>query len=356
MQRNRMINRENWKAINKYLQYRSEVDQISVESVRLEKGWLRHLLEWAKDESFSNAPKIRPTFPEFILSSRLDGDNKPLSKSFIKKTISSARRFLEWLSIHESGYRLITQAWLATLKAPRMPEKPREHEIVTMDEIHAIAAAPDVETWEKRIKAAAVFWYLSGIRIKAFVTLPLLAVDIKQRSIKQFPSLGVHTKNQKHAVTFLLLIPELLEVVHEWDAYVRSICPEESFWFAPISPETMQINPDGHHTAGKHRDCKARKDLKRWLEKVNLPYHSPHKFRHGNAVYGIKHAADIGDFKAISQNLMHSNLSITDGIYGGLSNEDVQHRIDNLGVLHGLQERRSKEEIKAQLLQIISEL
>ena len=36
------------------------------------------------------------------------------------------------------------------------------------------------------------------------------------------------------------------------------------------------------------------------------------------------------ELKAISQNLMHSSISITDGIYGNLTNEDVKETIANL--------------------------
>ncbi len=64
---------------------------------------------------------------------------------------------------------------------------------------------------------------------------------------------------------------------------------------------------------------------------VGLPYHSPHKFRQGNAVYALKLAKDIAALKAVSQNLMHSNLSITDGVYGVLSATDVREQISELG-------------------------
>lgn len=63
---------------------------------------------------------------------------------------------------------------------------------------------------------------------------------------------------------------------------------------------------------------------------VKLPYHSPHKFRHGFAVFSLKRADDIGQLKAISQNLMHANISITDGIYGGLSESDINEQITSL--------------------------
>ncbi|MCJ7433616.1 MAG: hypothetical protein MUO77_09030 [Anaerolineales bacterium] len=65
--------------------------------------------------------------------------------------------------------------------------------------------------------------------------------------------------------------------------------------------------------------------------KVGLSYHSPHKFRHGHAVYALKNAKDVPALKAVSQNLMHSNLSITDGVYGILSDLDVKDQISALG-------------------------
>jgi site-specific recombinase XerD len=95
--------------------------------------------------------------------------------------------------------------------------------------------------------------------------------------------------------------------------------------------------------------------LREWLKKVGLPYHSPHKFRHGFAVYTIKLANDMADLKAISMNLMHSNISITDGIYGGFSTNDVEKRITTLGKQldnSGL----SKEQLIRKLEMIISEL
>jgi len=44
-------------------------------------------------------------------------------------------------------------------------------------------------------------------------------------------------------------------------------------------------------------------------------------------VYALKNAKDVSALKAVSQNLMHSNLSITDGVYGILSVTDVKEQI-----------------------------
>jgi site-specific recombinase XerC len=327
-----MIIRGNAFVIRDYLKYRAEVDQLSSSSIRLEEGWLRYLLEWAQDRPFEEVPRIRPALPEYMLSARLDGKEGQLSGVYIKKVISASRRFLGWLVKHKPGYTTkITAAWLDTLKPPRLETETKEHEAVTLEEIRAIAAAPVFSMRDKRIRAAVVFMFLSAMRVGAFVTMPIKALDLETLTVKQWPSMGVHTKFSKKATTYLLNIPDLLRVVKEWDREVRASLVDSSFWFAPFSPETGTFDP-GILSVGNQRKSRVNKDLKDWLERVELPYHSAHKFRHGHAVYGIQHSKDVGDLKAVSMNLMHSNLSITDGVYGVLSSADVGKRIAGLGV------------------------
>jgi site-specific recombinase XerD len=325
-----MINRSNWKHVQAYLQFRREVDLILPNSQRLEETWLRHLLEWANEKSFEQVHKIRPTFPEYILTARIGAENIKLSPVYVRHVVRSARHFFRWLSKHRKGFSAITEGWLDTVKPPRMTIEPTEHEYVTIEEVRAIASASARSTKERRIRAAAVFWFLSGIRISAFVSLPLLAVNVGERLVKQFPKLGVRTKFGKHATTALLDIPDLLKVVQDWDDEVRAALPPKGFWFAHISHETGEIDAQPSRV-GIHRHIIARKDLQAFLSDSGLPYHSPHKFRHGNAVYSLKLAKDIHDLKAISQNLMHANISVTDGVYGVLSDRDVIKRIGSLG-------------------------
>ena len=45
-------------------------------------------------------------------------------------------------------------------------------------------------------------------------------------------------------------------------------------------------------------------------------------------------AKDVATLKAVSQNLMHQNLSVTDGVYGILSVGDVSREISQLGANH----------------------
>ncbi len=340
-----MINRRNWKATKAYLEYRKSVDLISEGSSRIEATYLRHILIWAGEYSFRDVKTIRPTLPEHLQSARLDGKDSQLSSSYIYKILSTARSLFHWLATHQKDYRTITPAWIETLKSKRVFRKTNNFEVVTLEEILKIAEASVENLIEQRIRAAAVFWYLSGIRIGAFVTHPISAVDIHERKVMQFPELGVRTKYRKHALTHLLYIPELLTVVDEWDSFIRKALRKNGYWFAPISPLTGKIDSTVY-SVGDHRYNLARKNLKIWLEKVGLPYRSPHKFRHGHIHYGIKNADNMADYKAVSMNVMHSNMSITDQIYSRMRDEDVHERISNLGASNGRLEASYEEKLR----------
>lgn len=85
-----------------------------------------------------------------------------------------------------------------------------------------------------------------------------------------------------------------------------------------------------------------------------LSFHLPHKFRHGNAVYSIKLAKKIAALKAVSQNQMHSNLTITDGINGIFSEKEVRQEIISLGQMRTF-EKESDIDLLINLAEIILE-
>lgn len=235
-----------------------------------------------------------------------------------------------------------------------MESKPRDHEAVTLEEIKAIAKASTKTLREERIQAAAVLWFLSGIRVGAFVTLPIKAVDIQNRTIMLWPSLGVKTKFNKHSTVYLLEIPELLEVVTAWDNKVNQILKPDDPWFAPFSNKTRDFNLD-YQAVGKHRSDRARKDLKTWIHRIELPYHSPHKFRHGFAVYGLKRANTISEYKAVSQNLSHASIKTTDQIYSILSENDVKERIAGFGNSISSSAHKEQDDKLKRIMEILNE-
>jgi len=82
---------------------------------------------------------------------------------------------------------------------------------------------------------------------------------------------------------------------------------------------------------GEHRSTLARRNIKEFLNKTDLPYHSPHKFRHGHVHYGLERSKTFTDYKAASQNVMHAKMEITDEIYSNLNDREVENRIGSLG-------------------------
>ena len=171
--------------------------------------------------------------------------------------------------------------------------------------------------------------FLSGMRATAFGTLPIAAVDLPSRTIKQWPALGVATKNGKSATTYLLDIPELLRVVEAWDAFVRAQLPPTAMWYTPIvsqwGEQMLSADPPG-----ANRGQAVAKRMRHLFEMAGLPAQSPHKFRHGHAVYALQHAKTMADYKAVSMNLMHEDIRVTDGIYAPLAGNEVQQRIAGL--------------------------
>jgi integrase len=347
-----MISKKNWQLMKGYLDYRLRVDQISEGSLLREQTHMRYILEWAQERSFRDAAAIRPTFPEYMLSSRLDGREGQLSAVYIKKTLATARQFFTWLSENEAGYKHIKQSWIRKIIVKRLSDIPRTSEYVTLEEVLAIAARPARTARARRARAALVFLFLSGMRIGAFVTLPLQAVDIPNRCVYQYPSFGVKTKNGKHGITYLYDIPELLKIVQDWDNEVRSILPPNGYWFAPLSFITGEIDLNVVEV-GKHRLNLARRDFEKWLQQEGLPYHSPHKFRHGHVHYGLALSKNVADYKAVSMNVMHASMDITDKVYSVLQNDDVKSRIS---ALNKSGKPKNKQELVNLLLDVISSL
>jgi integrase len=343
--------------VKQYLSFRLEVDQITSGSKQKEISHLRFLLEWADQIGFIKASSIRPTFPEYMLTARQDGLEAQLSAEYIKKVLATARRFFTWLVMNLPGYKSIKPSWIATLKSKRLSNSLRNSEAVSLEEIMAIARAPVMNTGERRTRAMAVMLFLSGMRIGAFVTLTLEAVDLESLLIFQYPSLGVRTKNRKAAKTTLLNIPELLEIVKAWDKEVRSVLPLRGFWFSPLSSETGEIDIT-KESVGDHRETLACKNLKGWLEKSGLPYHSPHKFRHGNIHYAMSLCNTIEDYKAVSLNVMHSSMEITDQFYSVLNDDQIHQRIHNLGLktLHSPFENSDRESVIREILVLVQTL
>lgn len=354
-----MINRENWLHMKKYLIYLERVKQLQPVTVNRARTCITHLLEWADSTPLTKARNIDPTFPSYLLTARRDGLNVPLSQGSHKKICEYSRNFMQWLrQEYPVKYKALTQSWLDTIKPARAalaqsaPEL-EKHEAYSLEDILKIAGMMPESLLERRTIAAACFMFLSGIRAGAFVTIPINCIDLESLQVKQLPSRGVRTKNSKAAITAMLNIPELLDPVRAWDQILRDHRLADNLpWFARLEPGGTGFQHKANSTVQGAR-VRLDKQLKALCVKANVTPMSPHKLRHGHAVYALKQAQDISQLKAVSQNLMHSSLVITDQIYSVLDKQDIHDVITRLG--HHDNNSKQGAEIQSQLAQALKD-
>lgn len=327
-----MVRRENYLLVKEHLAYLQEVCQLAPASIHRYRAYLNHLLRWADEKPFNLAASFRPAFPAYVSSLPGVRGEKNLSGSSQKKTIETARTFFRWAKMaYEKDFERLPVTWIDTLRPPRLKQASNEHVFVTVDEAIKFATYPvnSDDLSLRRDQAAAAMLFLSGMRAGAFTTLPIEAVDIPGRMVRQWPELGVETKNGKRATTYFLPIQKLVAVVQAWDEIVRNELSPTSRWYAPVKNK-WGVQTLSDDEPGKNRMIALNKRLRILAETVGLTYYSAHKFRHGNAVYGLQHAQTMADYKAVSMNLMHEDVRITDQIYAPLLSNEVKHRIAGL--------------------------
>jgi site-specific recombinase XerC len=328
-----MINRQNYHDVRAYLHYIERDKQNAPETVKRARSHLRHLLEWADDIPLTKARSIDPTFPAYLLTARADGKDKTLAPASIIKCLTNTRQFFTFAH-HEWAlrYKAASQSWIDLLQPPRHIRADSRlpiRQYWSLEDIHKIASVSTATLREERGKVGACMLFLSGMRADALASLPIACVDLANNQIRQLPEMGVRTKNRKAALTYLLQIPALLEVVKQWDQRARTL-PPTVLWYATLTNDGMAITATTQAYLGR-KDA-IEEDLRLICARAEVPYLSPHKLRHGHVVYALKQASNMAELKAISQNVMHSSVTITDQIYGNLIADDVKSIIRELGV------------------------
>lgn len=223
-----LIHRENYREVKAFLDYRIKVLQLDPKSVRNRWIELRHLLEWAGPSRLTEGPAIELFLPAYLTKARNDGKDKPLGAATHKRICLGGRLFYEWAKQeYPSFYGTVPSAWIKAIRPSKsiIHSKTDKREAWELEDVLKIAQCSVTSITEKRAQAAICFLYLSGMRITAFLTLPLHCIDLTIRKIDQDPCKGVITKNRKTAITTLLPIPELLNVVEAWDDLMRKNLP-----------------------------------------------------------------------------------------------------------------------------------
>lgn len=328
-----MIYRQNWLDVKSYIQFQVEVMQVDPASAKAFWSRLRHLIVWADDKPFGKAGRVRPTFPAYI-EGRTTRQGKPFTAAGLDAVYKTTRNFFSWAKIeYPTRYKTVEQSFVQSLRTSRARSEAaviRKREVYTLEDVMKLVSVPAKSTAERRLRAGVAFLFLSGMRVGAFVTLPINCVNLRQNQIIQDPGQGVHTKNSKAGVTHLLgSIPELLGIVEEWDGEIRMALPGDAYWYAHLDRfgELTTEKPKGNRYNSRHD---FRDSLVALCERAGVEYLSPHKLRHGFTVYAYKRATTRAQTKAVSQNLMHSDEATTDRIYAKLTDDDVKDIISSL--------------------------
>ena len=316
-----MVKRQNYFLVKEFLAYLQDEKHRSPETAGRYWSWLQHLLLWANETPFSKANTLTPSFVKYV------GRIHPtLALESQKKIIETVRAFLRWAKLyHSKEFESLPIFWVNDLTPPEVNQNNSVIEYVTLDEAVRLATLPvDPDNIAlRRDRAATAMLFLCGARAHAFTTLPVQAVHLEDKYpyINQWPQLGVHTKKQKKATTFLLPIPELMAVVQDWDEYVRAHCPQNYPWYAPIDQRWGEQELSTQ-IPGLNRNHGLIRRIRLLYQAAELPYKSPHKFRHGYATYGLSHCQSMAEYQALSRNLMHANIAITDKTYAHIEERD----------------------------------
>jgi integrase len=275
---------------------------------------------------------VDPPYPVYLVTARIDGPDGPLSPSSVKKGLEAARHFFQFAREEwPLRYKEIKPSWIELLQPPRsvrLTSRLAVHQFYTLEEVLKLVSVSTETLRQERGQVAAAMLFLSGMRAGALASLPISCVDLVAREIRQLPEMGVRTKNRKAAITYLLEIPELLAVVERWDRRVRTL-PPEALWYSTLTRDGMTLTSTSVAHGG--RGDLLERDLRPICDLAGIPYLSPHKLRHGHVVHALKQAHNMAELKAISQNVMHSSVTITDQVYGRLVDNDIRRIIGGLG-------------------------
>jgi integrase len=325
---NALINRRNYRDTRQYLTYCAEVRQNCPATVNATRTALDHLLRWATSVPFTRASEIRPIFPAYI-------EDLGVSLVYQEKQLQYARRFFQYGRSRWERYEDLSFDWIDSLRPAKSKGEGtvKTRELFTLDQVlKLIRLTPRTLTEERQI-AGVAFLFLSGMRRRAFTTLPLCAIDWEHEPalVRQWPKLGVKTKNGKAANTYLLTHPDLEElhqVARAWYDKVQAAVGEWGMFYALL---THEPDFDPYQVPGKNRGGRLNERLHALCDRAGVPSLSPHKLRHGHAVWALQQCRTIAEYKAVSQNIMHESLTTTDAIYSGMLGQDVAGYIAGLG-------------------------
>lgn len=319
--------------------YLKEVKGFSNDSID---AYERAILLWQEctdNKDFASFGKQQArTFTSWIRS-RTNRNNESLSLTYLYNVLRRLKGFFEWLSM-QPNYKskvspIVIEHLSLSKKETRIAIQPNKREIPSMEEVIKVIEYIKIKTdVDRRDRALICFTLLTGARISAIYSLPMMAFDEETLTVDQNPKLGIKTKFAKRIVTtfFPIEYTQAIDYFLEWYKYlegVKKFGPKDPI-FPIFKIENGQENISYHNTGEVEpifwQDSNSARKIfqKRFLD-AEVPYYHPHTFRHLVVKEFAKTRLTEEEKKAISQNLGHENTGTTFGSYGyGHIEEDRQ--------------------------------
>lgn len=321
-----------------YFLYLKEVKGFSKDSID---AYERGILLWQEctdNKDFKSFGKQQTRAFKDWIRNRTNRKDEALSLTYIYNVLRRLKGFFDWLSMQPHYKSKINQAVVEHLslskKETRIAIQPNKREIPSMEEvikvIENIKIGSDVD---RRDRALICFTLLTGARISAICSLPMMAFSEDTLTVDQNPKFGVKTKFSKHIITTFFPIEYSQAVTYfvDWYRYLKL----KGFTSKdPIFPRGIIENGEqniSYFNTGEvepifwQSSSSARKIFQKRFTDAEVPYYHPHTFRHLVVKEFAKTRLTEEEKKAISQNLGHENTGTTFGSYGyGHIEEDRQ--------------------------------
>jgi integrase/recombinase XerD len=352
-------------------------------------GVKRRYLHWMKeakgfsDKSIDSIEKALWKYEEFtkqedycLFSSKRANQFKQFLKINVNKRskitlgvtsqyhyLRHVKRFFTWLS-GQPGYKSRVSADDAlyldlSQKQRRQATTTKSQRYPTLEQVKALCSFEVKTEIDQRDRALIAFTALTGMRDRAIVTLPIGCFNPISLCVDQDPKKGVETKFSKSISTTLFRINEdLINFVVDWYNYL--VKNKKYSITDPLFPSTeighISNNHHAYEVKGVNKSFWAdtgamRKIFNARSNQVDMPYFSPHKFRHFIIDEVKKHISSMEQLKAVSQNLGHENITTTFG-YGIIEETRVSELVGDID-FSGLPKSKKDNAQTEKMLEII---
>jgi integrase/recombinase XerD len=339
---------ENELAKLEYFRFLKGAEGCSNSSIKKYARSINHWLSFTKNDSLAN---FNIDSVESFKESMREASSS-LKKQY--DTLRYLRKFFKWLC-EQKGYEKIKNSDIAYLHLSKNDTRAAlersENIFPKLSEIETLISSFHVKNEaDARDRALICLLALTGMRISAAVSLPIMSFNRERIVFRQSKNIGVETKNSKNILTTFLPIgiKNAEKYFLEWFDYLiekKQFRPQD-----PIFPSSSRfisgnVTRDFWASAGT-----ARQIIEKRFSDLNLPAYNPHSFRHA-AVDAISnlHLTEK-EKRAISMNFGHENVGTTfeDYGYGSMSSSKA------VGIVKEIR-NRPKENQEKNLAELLRE-